>query len=460
MIYDFSSPLFWYKLVFTGELVLAEIFSSYTLTKKNKFALRVTLSIFVVFAVAFLLPILFYNAVYSSFLFLVIFFASLIAMKMCFNEPWQNIFFCGLVSYTTQHLSYETFNWICTVFDLGKFIAVYDGESAFEINAFMILAYTASYLLIYWIMWAFVERKIRTNTGDLRLGNTKILFISGVIILVEIILNSLTVFSKVKLDVFMETVIYGYSLISCMLCIGLLFSLLDAKNAQSELQTVQSMWREDKRMYELSKQTVELINIKCHDLKKQLRFLRKQEGEVKREALKEIEHAIDFYDSAVKTGNNVLDLIMAEKGLYCSQNNITLTCMADGRKLNFISDVDLYSILINAMDNAIEAVENYADDEKRFIRLKVVEKNQFVSIRVENWLEDKDAIKYSDGLPETSKSDKNYHGYGLKSMKLLAEKYGGTLAVSTEDKNIFALNILLPLSDGEAEGEICETNSD
>ena len=446
MIYDFSAPLFWYKLVVAAELIVAEGLSSYTLKKKSKFVLRLAISTLAVFAVAFACPIIVYNAIYSSFIFFVIFIASLFAMKLCFDEPWKNVFFCGLFSYTTQHLAYETFNWFCNITDIGNLIAVYDGQSDFTVNGFMVLAYAVIYLVIYWFVWAFVERRIRTNAnGDMRLENMRILFISSAIIFVDIILNSLTAYSSVKRDTLIGTVIFLYSLISSSLCIWLLFSLLDTKAAQSELKTVQAMWREDKRMYELSKQNVELINIKCHDLKKQLRFLRKQEGEVKREALKEIEQAVNFYDSAVETGNDVLDLIMADKGLYCSQHNITLTCMADGKQLNFISDIDLYSMLINAVDNAIEAVEKYDDPEKRFVRISVSAKNQFVSIRVENWLDKADDLTLIKGLPRTSKSDKSNHGFGLKSMKLIAEKYGGSLAISTEIKNLFLLNILIPL---------------
>ena len=446
MIYDFSAPLFWYKLVVAAELIVAEGLSSYTLKKKSKFVLRLAISTLAVFAVAFACPIIVYNAIYSSFIFFVIFIASLFAMKLCFDEPWKNVFFCGLISYTTQHLAYETFNWFCNITDIGNLIAVYDGQSDFTVNGFMVLAYAVIYLVIYWFVWAFVERRIRTNAnGDMRLENMRILFISSAIIFVDIILNSLTAYSSVKRDTLIGTVIFLYSLISSSLCIWLLFSLLDTKAAQSELKTVQAMWREDKRMYELSKQNVELINIKCHDLKKQLRFLRKQEGEVKREALKEIEQAVNFYDSAVETGNDVLDLIMADKGLYCSQHNITLTCMADGKQLNFISDIDLYSMLINAVDNAIEAVEKYDDPEKRFVRISVSAKNQFVSIRVENWLDKADDLTLIKGLPRTSKSDKSNHGFGLKSMKLIAEKYGGSLAIGTEIKNLFLLNILIPL---------------
>ena len=50
----------------------------------------------------------------------------------------------------------------------------------------------------------------------------------------------------------------------------------------------------------------------------------------------------------------------------------------------------------------------------------------------------------ADGLPLTTKADKNYHGFGVKSMKYLVEKYGGDMFVEADD-GIFKLNILLPV---------------
>ena len=55
-------------------------------------------------------------------------------------------------------------------------------------------------------------------------------------------------------------------------------------------------------------------------------------------------------------------------------------------------------------------------------------------------------IKFdSDGLPITSKEDKNYHGFGIQSIKLLVEKYNGTLTTYVSDE-IFHLNILFNLN--------------
>ena len=47
------------------------------------------------------------------------------------------------------------------------------------------------------------------------------------------------------------------------------------------------------------------------------------------------------------------------------------------------------------------------------------------------------------GIPLTTKSDKNYHGFGMKSIRQVVEKYGGSLTVNAEN-DLFRLMILLP----------------
>lgn len=51
----------------------------------------------------------------------------------------------------------------------------------------------------------------------------------------------------------------------------------------------------------------------------------------------------------------------------------------------------------------------------------------------------------SGDLPSSTKKDnKDYHGYGLKSIKLIAERYGGSISVSA-DKGIFNLGIRIKI---------------
>ena len=53
-------------------------------------------------------------------------------------------------------------------------------------------------------------------------------------------------------------------------------------------------------------------------------------------------------------------------------------------------------------------------------------------------------LDFDGELPRTTKQDKRYHGFGMKSIRLITERYGGYLRVKTS-KDIFTLNILLPM---------------
>ena len=65
-----------------------------------------------------------------------------------------------------------------------------------------------------------------------------------------------------------------------------------------------------------------------------------------------------------------------------------------------------------------------------------------VSIHVENYYDDKEEIIFENGLPKTKK-DKNYHGFGMRSIKMICEKYGGSVLASAED-GIFNLDMIIP----------------
>ena len=447
-MFAFSSPLYWYKMVFMAELLVAEGLATYTLKKRPKFALRAVLGVLGCEALAFLYPVFdfSYNAVYTSFMFLLLFAVTLCAMKVCYDEPWVNIIFCGIIAYTTQHVAYEFENFFLTVFDLGNSGMAYGSLDAVtgEFSLFTVLVYAGSYFFVYWFIWAFVEHRIRQRES-LRIEYSYLFVFAAVIVAVDIVLSIVVTYLPRPADIkpFL-LVISIYNILSCSLAIGMQFSMLGKRIAETELAEVQGLWDRDRKLYEMSKENVELINVKCHDLKKQIRALRTASGEVDKDALREIEQAVNIYDGAVKTGSDVLDVILAEKSLYCEKHGIKLTCIADGEKLNFMSKPDIYSLFENAISNAVEAVSGIADPDRRIARLKVTCSGRLISVHIENCCDA--APEFEDGLPKTTKGDERWHGYGMRSMRLIAEKYGGGLSASVED-GMFYLDVVLPLPD-------------
>ena len=105
--------------------------------------------------------------------------------------------------------------------------------------------------------------------------------------------------------------------------------------------------------------------------------------------------------------------------------------------------VDLYTLMGNALDNAVESVEKTEDEKKRFISVNIRQEKGFALIQIKNHMEGK--LHFRENLPVTSKDDAANHGFGIKSIRSIVEKYHGTVTV-TADNNIFVLTILIPLS--------------
>ncbi|MCD7856664.1 MAG: GHKL domain-containing protein [Clostridiales bacterium] len=241
-----------------------------------------------------------------------------------------------------------------------------------------------------------------------------------------------------------------YRWVVCTVCIFVLLlqnSLETLQRTEMELALSRQLWLLQKEQYELSQENIDLINRKCHDLKRQMEAIRqlKDEVEIDRQ-LEEMEHAVLIYDSAMKTGNRALDIVLTEKSLQCEGRHINMTCMADGSYLDFLDKIDLYTMFGNALDNAIEAVSKLEDKAQRVIQVAVYTEKALLMIRVRNYCQGK--VSLENGLPATSKANKQDHGFGLKSIRSTAEKYGGDIAIQSTD-HIFSLQILIPLPQEE-----------
>jgi sensor histidine kinase regulating citrate/malate metabolism len=115
--------------------------------------------------------------------------------------------------------------------------------------------------------------------------------------------------------------------------------------------------------------------------------------------------------------------------------------VADGKQLEFIDPVDLYTILGNAIDNAIEAVRKLEEPDHRVVSVTIYAKQHMSVLQIENYYEGE--LHFAGGLPVSSKQDHRYHGFGVKSIRSTVEKYGGSISIDTEN-HIFLLCILLP----------------
>lgn len=210
-----------------------------------------------------------------------------------------------------------------------------------------------------------------------------------------------------------------------------------------ELESVQNILHNQYIQYQQSQEAMDMINYKYHDLKHHIMALKAEENNQKKnEYLDKMEEEIRLYEAQNKTGNKVLDTLLTSKSLYCMKNNITMTCVVDGSPFDFMDVMDICSIFGNALDNAIECETKIPETEKRLIHVSAFTQKNFLIIRFENYYEGN--LIFDEQLPQTTKEEAQFHGYGLKSLRYTVRKYGGEVDINTQD-NWFNLKILIPL---------------
>ncbi|MDR1187553.1 MAG: ATP-binding protein [Bifidobacteriaceae bacterium] len=214
--------------------------------------------------------------------------------------------------------------------------------------------------------------------------------------------------------------------------------------AKAETDTIRVILRLQHAQYQQHKESRDLIDHKYHDLKHQIAVLRGEIDPARRKShLDEIERGVHGYGSQLKTGNAALDTVLTSKALACADHSIQLTCAADGALLDHVSEMDVCAIFGNALDNAIECVRQIPSEDKRLVHVSVSRFKTFALVRVNNYMADAASVRLRDGLPITTKADSDYHGFGLKSVRHVVNKYGGNLTTEVKD-NWFEFKVLLP----------------
>ena len=163
-----------------------------------------------------------------------------------------------------------------------------------------------------------------------------------------------------------------------------------------------------------------------HDFKNHMillqTYLEHQEYEEARSYLGRIAAPIQQISNCVYSDCKVLDLVLNLKGFEASQKAILYQLDIEKEMVFDIDENDIGILLFNLLDNAIEACERMKTKE-RWIRIAVKRKNQISIIKIVNSIEEE--VFKKDGRYLTEKKDKEMHGFGMKSVESIVEKYEG-----------------------------------
>ncbi len=308
---------------------------------------------------------------------------------------------------------------------------------------FMICIYGFIFLLVY-----FLEKRYRLTRSYIDIGRNDVYSYLGIAVAVFAISNFS--FLNINTPISSENTAEIFYIRTLVDFVGviLLYSQREHKMSvqlKVEANAMEQLLQKQYEHFQLTQDTVDMVNTKYHDLKHQIALIRLEEDHSKRDQyLAELQDGIKLYETNYQTGNRVLDILLAIKSMKCVSNDITLTVVADGKLLNFISAMDLSAILGNALDNAIENVISIKEKDKKLIKLAIFKQHEYLVIRIENYYEHK--LDVTNGQYVSTKEDKQMHGYGIKSIKNIAGKYDGSVKIDTNDQ-WFTMIIIMPIKE-------------
>ena len=430
------------ELRFVWELFAAELILLFPFARaKSRVGWRITFSVLILGVCAqfyFMiwqnrgeLPlILYYSTILTWYLFLVL--LSLLLARYCFSLTFSDAVYIVTAGYSAQHVVYVTVHEVLAkgiMTDLSRYLWLY------------IILSVLVCTLWYYIVYLLFNKNLSLCGGRISKDTWKGMM-RQLFSLVILMVSTFTCQHIFEQSAEMRYYAALLDLLLCTLILANQFSLCRVSLETKEKAILTQMWNDSAHFYSVSKELIETVNRKSHDMKHILNALEHADGEERQRFIDDTRKDIEAYQQVVRTDYEDLNTILSEKNLYCENRGIHLNCNVSDVPEGIVSALDLYILLGNAVDNAIECVSCLADQKKKVITLNAGRAGAFISIQINNYYEGQ--LKMQDGFPVTSKSGKYYHGFGLKSIRSIAVKYGGDISIDTEN-GIFSLQIMIPM---------------
>ncbi len=184
-----------------------------------------------------------------------------------------------------------------------------------------------------------------------------------------------------------------------------------------------------------------------HDFRNHLLCLRGllAENEVQRacEYMDEIESMSHSRRKTYDTGNIIVNALLDDKNEKAVQHH-TQIVFTGYAPTSGITSADLCTIFANALDNAIEACAKDTGEETKQIGIHSDFQQGLFCLKITNPVFEKVEIRNGNQV-QTSKEDKNMHGFGVANIVKTAQKYGGESVLSADDR-LFTLEVSLWLN--------------
>lgn len=215
-------------------------------------------------------------------------------------------------------------------------------------------------------------------------------------------------------------------LLAGILLLALDYQMLYGNRLLADASASRQLASDQHRQYQLSRDTVNAINRRCHDIRHQLGRLYDREGANGTTFLRDMMRLVSVYDIGAHTSNAALDTILTEKGLICHEKGIQLEASLDGSLFSFMEDPDVYALFGSALDLAIRASEDIENPEHRLVDVSARSTGAMVAVQTRGFC--------TGGMPTNSPE--------LQTLRLVAGNYDGTAHLETSG-GMLRLSVLL-----------------
>lgn len=350
---------------------------------------------------------------------------------MCYRATFTEISYNSMLSLTVYKLAWNTFKAIAAAFAAARFTSPWSTYSVFG----AIVSYLV-YAGVCVLACAIYKWLVKNPPADYA---SRALNISVAIFLIfQMMLEYCGhVFTSAIESTFM---FYVCALMYTITNYIVLVNIAHLTRYRKDNEEMQAFIANKMQYYQMSRDGITSLQIKCHDLKHQIAAIRSEAGKASFDRyIDRLEDSIIEYGTVVECGNETINVVLTEKNILCSTCGVKFSYLIDGTLFDFMTEMELYSLFGNALDNALESCNKVRDPEKRVISLKAMARNGMVVLHVENFFDE--PLNMVDGMPVTTKGGAG-HGFGLRSIREIAEKYGGIATVQAE-QHIFKLTVIL-----------------
>ena len=348
---------------------------------------------------------------------------------LCFDCSAVHAVFTATCAYTVQHIT-SKLTYMVVIGLVMEGVPLPAWSATVLLAAFNVLVCVPLYL---YFTRGFLK------DGRLMFNSVRTVLFAALFLVVAVFLSSVL---EDNLDSAAPTYLSSYLSLGafCTLFAVTILSLeltnCGVKRLETENSVLERLLEKDRLQYEQARDDMEKINIRYHDLKQQY-------SRVSAEERAGLEDEMKSLNLRYFTGNKALDIVVTQKAAICAEKGIQLICSADGEALGTMKSYHIYSLFGNAIDNAIECLEKVDDRSKRTISLTLARSGDMAVVRVENYTPEDPTVE--NGELVTTKDDAKSHGFGVKSIRGVAEKYGGTAEFFVRD-HVFYLVVALPIA--------------